>query len=96
MKDTTPLLPVGIGIISPRDDDDDFFHEQQRFRFDDDAKRRANFDSNEYENQRKENHRFYRFKCEKRRRKDEEEERVVFFVFVAFTTRFSHNVKEGA
>lgn len=93
------MLPVGIGIISPRDDDDDdFFHEQQRFRFDDDARRRANFDSNEYENQRKENlHRFYRFKCEKRRRKDEEEEeRVVFFVFVAFTTRFSRTVKEGA
>jgi len=64
---------------------DDFFNEQ---RFCDDAKR-ANFDAHEYENQQKENHLFCR-KHEKRK----DEKRFVFFVFVTFTTLFSHN-KEG-
>ncbi len=90
LRDYTFWSVRGIGIISLSLSlcDDDFFNEQ---RFCDDAKR-ANFDSNEYENQEKENHLFYR-KREKRR-KDEDEKRVVFFVFVTCTTLFSRT-KEG-
>jgi hypothetical protein len=85
-RDYTFWSVLGIGIISlSLSLCDDFFNEQ---RFCDDAKR-ANFDAHEYENQQKENHLFCR-KHEKRK----DEKRFVFFVFVTFTTLFSHN-KEG-
>ena len=85
-KGSPHFVSVGIGIISLCDD---FFHER---RFCDDAKPRANFDSNEYENQRKEHHLFYRKQREKRRK---DEKRVVFFVFVTCTTTLFSRTKEG-
>ena len=61
--------------------------------------RRANFDSNECENQRKDTRGtlfYHRIQQREKRRKDEDEKRVMmFFVFVACTTTRFSRTKEG-